>query len=185
MPPKSVVSKEKILQAAFTITKRHGFEAVNARSVAKELGCSTHPIFREYDNMQDLKKDLLQYVESYYNQYVEKRMSGETPFLSIGLAYIEFAKSESNLFRMIFMSHNFELHDFVELIDGEENKTVILGIARAANVDEEKAKDLYLKVWLFTHGIASMLSTNTIHLSDEHIEKLLKDAFQAFRKMGD
>lgn len=182
MPPKTIVSKEKILRAAFTITRKSGIDAVNARSIAKELGCSTHPIFREYEAMQDLKKDLLQYTENYYNQYVGSRMSGDNPFLRLGLAYIEFAKNESNLFRMIFMSNNFELYDFMEMINDEENKVIILGIASSANVDEAKAKDLYLKVWLFTHGIASMLATNTIHLSQEQIENLLKEAFRSFLK---
>lgn len=45
-----------ILKAVLNITRRTGFEAVNARSIAHELQCSTRPIFTCYENMEELKK---------------------------------------------------------------------------------------------------------------------------------
>jgi hypothetical protein len=83
---------------------------------------------------------------------------------------------------MIFMSHNFELNDFMELISSDDNKKIIRGISLSCGVEEEKAKDIYLKVWLFTHGIASMISANNIRLTDNQIENLLKEAFISFQK---
>ena len=45
MPPKAKVTREMILQTVFQITREQGFEAVNARSIAESLNCSTRPIF--------------------------------------------------------------------------------------------------------------------------------------------
>ena len=45
MPPTAKVTREMILSAALDITRREGFDAVNARSLAARLGCSTRPIF--------------------------------------------------------------------------------------------------------------------------------------------
>ena len=45
MPPRARISKELILNAALRITCEEGFEAVNARSLAAALGCSTRPLF--------------------------------------------------------------------------------------------------------------------------------------------
>ena len=182
MPPKAIVSKDDILKAAFKLTREYGFNYVNARSIAKELGCSTHPIFRVYVNMSELKKDLFCYIEKYYNQFVESRISDQNLFLSIGLSYIQFAKSESNLFHMMFMSHNFELNDLIEIIEGEDNREIVNSISLASRLDEEKAKELYLNIWLFTHGIASMVSTNNIKLTDSQIERMLTEAYLAFEK---
>lgn len=182
MPPKAMVSGEDIVKAAFQLTREYGFNYVNARSIAKELNCSTHPIFRVYENMSELKKDLFDYIEKYYNHFIESQMSDTNLFLSIGMAYIRFARREGNLFRMMFMSHNFELNDLIELIDGEDNRDIIRAISSASAIDEERAKELYLDVWLYTHGIASMISTNNIKLTDEQIEKMLKEVYAALKK---
>ena len=181
MPPQTIVSKEAILETAFQLTREQGFQAVNARVIAKKLGCSTHPIFRAYVNMSELKNDLFAYIENFYNQFIESRMSGSDLFLSIGLAYIQFAKKESNLFQMIFMSHNFELDDLLDLINQEDNHEIIRVISSTSGLNEDRAKELYLNVWLYTHGIASMVSMNNIRLSDDQIERMLKEAYGAFK----
>lgn len=182
MPPKVKITKEDVLHAAFKLTRADGFDVVNARSIAKELGCSTHPIFQNYENMAELKQNLIKYIEIYYNQYIESKIVGENPFLSIGLTYIEFAKEESNLFKMMFMSHNIEVADFIELIDNDENQSIIHAIIELAKVDEKKAKQIYINIWLYTHGIAAMTATNNLTLSSMQTKKLLQDAFRAFIK---
>lgn len=45
MPPKARITKEMILTAVLEITRETGFEAVNARSIANKLRCSTRPCF--------------------------------------------------------------------------------------------------------------------------------------------
>ncbi len=44
MPPKVKITKEMILNTVLDITREVGFEAVNARSIASKLQCSTRPI---------------------------------------------------------------------------------------------------------------------------------------------
>jgi AcrR family transcriptional regulator len=181
MPPKAIVSKDDILKVAFQLTRKYGFNFVNARSIAKELGCSTHPIFRAYANMSELKKDLFGYIEKFYNQFMENRMTSSDLFLSIGLAYIQFARTECNLFHMLFMAQNFELNDLMDLINQEDNREIIRGITLSSGLDEAGAKELYLNIWLFTHGIATMVSMNNVRLSDEQIGRMLKEAYIAFK----
>ena len=45
MPAAKRISKEAIIDAAEAVLRTGGFEAINARSVAKALGCSTQPIY--------------------------------------------------------------------------------------------------------------------------------------------
>ena len=56
MPPKAKITKEMILNTVLEITRKTGFETVNARSIASRLQCSTRPIFTCYKNMDELKK---------------------------------------------------------------------------------------------------------------------------------
>lgn len=51
MPAKKQVTKEMILGAALRVLMEGGTEAVNVKSLAAELGCSTQPIYLSFDNM--------------------------------------------------------------------------------------------------------------------------------------
>ena len=59
MPAVRKVSKEQIIDAAVEVLRDNGFSAINARSVAKKLGCSTQPIYFSFKNMDELKACLL------------------------------------------------------------------------------------------------------------------------------
>ncbi len=180
MPPKIKIFKENIIEAAFSLTREKGWEYINARSLALLLGCSTQPIFRVYKDMAELKRDLFSYVEGFYNEYVQGRINGESIFLSIGMAYISFAKEEPNLFRMIFMNNNFKVNNFMEMTEGDENAAIAAGIAAANKIGMEDARLLYVETWLFTHGIAAMLVTNSCAFQEEETEKMLRNAFAGF-----
>ncbi|MGE7690706.1 hypothetical protein ACQKMI_16025 [Lysinibacillus sp. NPDC097214] len=46
MAPKERFKEEILLDCAFEMVRKSGIDSVNARDLAKELGCSTKPIFR-------------------------------------------------------------------------------------------------------------------------------------------
>lgn len=60
MPAIKKISKETIIDAAVDVLREGGAAAINARSVAKELGCSTQPIYLSFQNMDDLKAAMTQ-----------------------------------------------------------------------------------------------------------------------------
>ena len=45
MPAKRKIQKEDILKASISIISHEGLNALNARKIAKKLGCSTQPLF--------------------------------------------------------------------------------------------------------------------------------------------
>ena len=51
-----------------------GFSSVNARSVAKRLGCSTQPIYVCFKNMQELKSALTQRAVEQHTQRVRESL---------------------------------------------------------------------------------------------------------------
>lgn len=177
MPPKIKITEESILEAAFLLVKEKGIQHINARELAKLLNCSTQPIFRAYENMEDLKLHLYQKVEAYYNQYMFQGLNHPIPFLGMGLAYIHFAKTERNLFILLFMTEQFKIKSFTEMLEGEDNQQVIGIIREMTQLSEALAKVLFVDIWLMIHGIASMVATNSCELDDAEIEVILKDTF--------
>ena len=49
MPRATKFLKEDIIEAASAVVKKEGLSAINARRVAKELGCSVQPIFYQFE----------------------------------------------------------------------------------------------------------------------------------------
>jgi len=182
MPPKPKVTKLNILEAAFQLTREQGLESVNARDVAAVLGCSTQPIFRLYASMAELKEDLYEYIQDYYYQFLLASKKSKHFFFNVGLAYIDFAKQETNLYQAIFMSNNFKVTNLREFIADRRNKPILTRMTETIGIDLEKAKQLFLNMWIYTHGIASMLATNSLDLTNEEIEDMLSIAFLSFLK---
>lgn len=180
MAPKQKITKEMILEAAFNITKENGFESVNARSLATKIGCSTQPIFSRYASMIDLKKDFHVYVGNYFNEYAFSKMQGDNAIRELGLAYINFGKNNSNLFKLLFMSELMGLNEFSDMFGDEDNVEVARVLSENIGISLEVAKNLYMKIWIFNHGIAVMAATKSINLQDGEAEKMMDDAYEAF-----
>lgn len=58
MPPRVRFDKQAIVQAGLNVARRGGMEALNARAIARELGSSTQPLYRELSNMEELRGEV-------------------------------------------------------------------------------------------------------------------------------
>lgn len=179
MPPKVKVVKEDIIDAAIRMVREKGIEALNARELAKEIGCSVHPIFRVFNSMEGLKTAVYQGAENIYNErMISAGEQGENGFLNMGLTYIDFAKNEKNLFKLLFMSDAFKEQGIMEIAGNTEgDDEVIEMLSQGTGLSTKAAKELYAGIWLTTHGIASMFATNNCRFSDEENRRLLNNSF--------
>ena len=92
-------SREKIIQAACDLVRERGAEALNARSLAGYLGCSTQPLFREFSSMEEIKRAAMEAAMRRYEAAVEQAQDPENKqYLAMGMAYIRFASQDKQLF---------------------------------------------------------------------------------------
>ena len=77
MPAAKRISKEAIIDAAAAVLRTGGFEAINARSVAKALGCSTQPIYLSFRNMEELKSALTQRAIEQHTRRVRESLRAQ------------------------------------------------------------------------------------------------------------
>lgn len=178
MPPISKIQKEDIIQACFEIVRENGINSLNARAIASKLNCSTQPIFSQFNNMDEIKKDLIVEINKYYREYQNNVTHVGFEYKDMGINYIKFAKNEPNLFKLIFMNgKNVSPEAFLELdkayIDVEKF------IRKKTNFNKQQIKKFHLKMWMFTHGIACLVATNTCSFTDEEISNLLTEEFIA------
>lgn len=185
MPPKAKITKNMVLNTVLDITRETGFESVNARSIASKLQCSTRPIFTCYENMDELKNAFLDFAFEFYSQYVtEYRNSvNVSSYLVLPLSYIEFAKEETHLFKLLFIN-DMDL-DMVDTMDfykeiGNEEKARIF--SAEVGVELERAKMIFLDLFLYTHGIAVLTATEKLSLDRNSAEKMIRNMLSALIK---
>ena len=70
MPRNVIISKENILNAGFDITRKYGINKVSNRELAKYLNCSIRPIYYQFKNSEELKKELINKIEHYFFDYI-------------------------------------------------------------------------------------------------------------------
>lgn len=180
MPRKESITKEEIAQAAFELARKEGAEEVTARKLAGFAGCSTQPIFRVYSGMEEVQKEILErsinFFDAFYGDYPK---SQATPFVNLGLAYISFAAKEKHLFRILFLSDNRFGKELYELLNGK-NGNVMKEIRKAKEEGAADPQALFMKMWIFIHGVACMTITDDYDLTITETVQQLVDAYRAF-----
>ena len=179
MAPRVRITKQEIVQAALLLVREQGTEALNARAVAAALGCSTQPVFSNFETMESLQKATVAAVYELYLDFIENEVkSGKYPtYKAFGMAYIRFAAEEKALFRLLFMRDR-RGEELAPSVDFERSVQMI---AEANGVSREVAALMHLEMWSCVHGIAVMLVTSFLTLDQALIGDMLSDVYQGLR----
>lgn len=172
------ITKEMILDTAFSIARREGLNSISNRRIAKELNSSIRPIYYQFKNTEELKLELGKKIDTYFYDYLLNNKLGNMPlYKQIGINYIRFSRDEKKLFKILFMSDNKLLpSDFILDTDYMKIKDII---RISTNLSDKDIKSFHLKMWLFTHGIATLSANDTVLFTDKQISDLLSYEFQA------
>ena len=176
MPPKVKITKQKIVAAGLELARQAGPSAINARSIARLLGCSTQPVFSNYTTMEDLQQEVMAAANGLYQAHLAaaQKDGRYPPYKATGLGYISFARQEPELFRWLFMRDR----TGETVPDGRaENREVIALIARNTGLSEDEAWLFHLEMWLFVHGLASTLATGYVDWDEQMLSNMLTDVF--------
>ena len=180
MPTKIKISKDMILDAAFEIVRKDGMEKLSNRELANKLKCSIRPIYYQFENVEQMQKELYMKIEQYFYKFILDNMVEEIPkYKQVGINYIKFAKKEKKLFQTLFMSDTGLTPDAFVLKAEKDYKEIEKLIKISANLKEEEIKDFHTRMWIFCHGIATLVANGTVKLTDNQIQELLSYEFQA------
>lgn len=180
MPPKFKFTREQIITAALDVTRRNGMEGLTARGLAAELGSSAKPIFGLFQNMEEVQSEVVSSANVLYQSYLQKSMTNKKypPYKASGMAYIQFAKEEKELFKLLFMRDRTG-EKIAE--NREEVRPMLDIIMKNLQLSEDEAYFFHLESWLYVHGIATMIATNYLDWDIEFIDKALTDAYEGLK----
>ena len=179
MPPKVKITKKEIIDTALSICRESGYDAVNVRSIALLLGCSTQPIFSNFATMDELIASMCKAAHELYLGFIENEVkSGKYPqYKAFGMAYVRFAKEEKELFKMLFIRDRGG-EDLSPTSDFEASVEMIM---KTNGISRESAELMHLEMWSCVHGIGVMLATSFLSLEWDLISEMLSDVYQGTR----
>ncbi len=153
MPPKTSVTREMVLGSSLDLVRENGLSELTARNIAQKLGCSTAPIYSTFSNMEELENEVMDRAKDLLVEYSQKRYTDQI-FLNQGIGIAFFARDHPALYRELFM----ETSRFVHL--HEEMEKELFGVFsdddHYTDLPEGTAGKLREKMWIFTHGLASL-----------------------------
>lgn len=179
MPPKCRFTREKIIQAALDLTAEKGVGALTARGLAQRLGSSAKPIFGLFANMEEVQQEVVKAANLRYQEYLRQDMSAGRypPYKASGMAYIRFAREQKELFKLLFMRDR--THE--EKAAGDELEALLGLIQKNMGLSRDDAYRFHLEMWIYVHGIATMIATAYLEWDMDFISAALTDAYQGLR----
>ncbi len=184
MPPKAKFTREEIIEAALSIVKADGFEALTSRALGKRLGSSARPIFTVFQSMDEVERAVIESAKALYKKYVEQGLTWEHPFKGVGTQYILFSVEEPKLFQLLFMTEQPQVPDLsgvLPLIE-ESYEEILRSIQKDHGISEQSAKRLYHHLWIYTHGIATLCATKMCRFTGEEISNMMTEVCMSILK---
>ena len=179
MPAVRKVSKEQIINAAVDVLRDDGFSAINARSVAKKLGCSTQPIYFSFRNMEELKAALTERAIQMHTQRVRDSLriheGNDSRYSSYGMGFVKFAAEEKQLFRWLYLEGE-QLGPYQNDVLTPE---VISVITEEFGYEEDVARRFHQDMVYFTYGLAILANTDHLHLTEAELREAFRREFRA------
>jgi AcrR family transcriptional regulator len=169
MPVSCKLTKEEIVKKAIVMVNKKGWEAVNARDLAKALKISTKPLYRIYNNMDEIKIDMYKEIYKEYDEFITSRVDNKNALVTLCVAYVEFAKNFKNLFISLFLSNNLKWKSVDDVLNEKWNQGAIINLVNKQGYTFQEAKELFMHLWLYANGLATLISTNNIDLDDKEI----------------
>lgn len=156
MARKKEISRDKILDVAYKMAVKDGIEGLTARSIAKTGHFSTQPLYLEFNNMNDLREQVLKRISNdLRTKTLQQSYTGDA-LIDLDLSYIEFAQKHVNLFRAMFVDGKFGskvISDTLMDLGTEKFKAQYPD----TQYDEDRVRDIVIANWISTTGMAALV----------------------------
>ena len=183
MARKAQISREIILDTAFQMLIRDGYNAINITALAREIGCSTQPIAWHFGNMEGLRSALLRYCLDYMKNHFTLNGESSAPMLKeIPRKYIDLAFDQPHLYKYLYMSDQdrAQTEALIQTLRFPNYEKILLLLQQEHGVSTQAAQRYLLDLQLYVHGIASCAVAKITFSSKEGVLGMIDDANEAF-----
>lgn len=152
--------------------RTNGYEAISARSLGRELGTSSSPMFTMFQDMNEVMEAVRCAAGNVFVTYMDGVTEYRPAFKEFGLRFVSFAKEEPNLFQMLFLGND-SSPEIAERIAKE-----CLGQAsQGYELTAKQAELLFRQMWPVACGIAVLCIKHPEDYPGESVSQTLSYHF--------
>ena len=156
--------RAELLAAAVEMLGQIGADKLSMRAVSRQLGVSQSAPFRHFKDKNDLLTTLA--IEGFHTlthvqKQAKKGLKPANALIATGVAYVEFACEQPELFKLMFSSkiENREQENNTELCIAGELAYAELHLCIQKGIDQgvfrqRPVEELALAAWAMVHGLA-------------------------------
>lgn len=179
MPPSYKFTRQEMIEAGLKIVREQGLAALTARSLAQALEASPKVIFGHFNNMEDFSHQVIEAGKQVFVDRVTVALQGPYAFRNVGLEYIRFASQEPKLFQILFLDEREPVTHFSQFLPLKDYsyEGMLAAIEGEYDLEPDQAATIYQHLFIYSHGIASMIATGIYRFSPQEIEERMIQLF--------
>lgn len=166
------VSAQELINTGLELARSEGLNNITVSDIINKVGISENSFHSVYSSLNELQSELLVRVKSMILAYTLNSYT-ENPFYNFGIGLVFFARDEKILFRSFFAeddSYTEIIHRLIDKLLHEMSK-----MSRFSPLTEAEQRELLMKVWCWSQGVADFVILKLIPDDDETIKKVLYD----------
>ncbi|WP_155286503.1 TetR/AcrR family transcriptional regulator [Lacticaseibacillus zhaodongensis] len=176
------ITREQILESAYTLVVEQGFKRFTARNIAAEIGCSTQPIYLEFNNMAELRDAVMERIKQELTEKFNKVYTND-PVIDMALTYIDFALENHNLYQAVFVEDHFGVDDMRSFSINAAQKR-LENYEAVQHLSAAQKNNIISGLWIVATGIADLMTSGFISMSHAQMIDVLQVVIQEFIENG-
>ena len=173
----SLTTPDRLVAAALVVLERDGPAAIQARTLAREIGASTMAVYTHFGGMPKLIEAVMREGLSRFAEHTREVPQTDDPMADLiagGLAYGEFAMQNPRLYRLLFGLTDLGLVDKVssdaatpwDLAEGVDALSVLVAaverVIEAGRIRPQKPTPAATQILSATHGFVLLAMSGFI-----------------------
>lgn len=171
MPPKPKYAREDVINAAYGLMERRGMDAVVAREVGKELGCTVAPIFTYFESMEELRAAVHEKAVMECTEYLRDFADYFPAFKEFGLRWVHLAQEHPHVYNEVFIRKK---SDTLEGMFSDDFRKLLVPVraevVHTFSLSEEDADTLIRDMLIYAHGVATLHISGHSKMSEEDLQ---------------
>lgn len=175
MPSSPKIKKEDMLRTALDIVMESGYSALNIKTVASKMGCSTAPISWQFGGMDGLRTELIPFAERYVEEeYYHSREGDElSAFEQRGRGTIELAVDKPRLFQFLYMGDRSQLLSAGFRLGSGKDADRYKTLADRLGITVSQAMEFSMTMLIYTQGIGTLIASGIVRDKKENMFQML------------
>lgn len=156
MPRRIKFDRDSIIETAFNVVRKKGWQGLSARSIAEALNSSTRPIYYQLESMGNIGEKVLRKAWNLFENYMTTPVTGDK-WIDQGVGHMRFAKMEKELYKAIFDGNHHDIPSKMgQKVWGRLNED-LADYPLFQNLSEDAIFEIRSARWIFNHGLANII----------------------------